>query len=121
MLDKIQESRPEWRAFTSDDSNNNSRTGTPSSLARHDMGFSTITGRADKDANGNRIDISMRSPIDREREGFRIQTHTPSDRNLREAFSELESLKDKRRLSDAIIEKRRTYIEKLTGAWINSR
>ena len=33
MLDKIQVSRPEWRAFTSGDSNNNSRTGTPSSLA----------------------------------------------------------------------------------------
>ena len=67
-MDKIQERRPEWRVFTSDDSNNNSRTGTPSSLARHDMGFSTITGRADKDTNGNRIDISMRSPIDRVRE-----------------------------------------------------
>jgi transcription initiation factor TFIIB len=57
MMDKIQESRPEWRAFTSDDSKNISRTGTPSSLARHDMGLSTVTGRVDKDANGNRSDI----------------------------------------------------------------
>ena len=39
MLDKIQESRPEWRAFNADDSKDRSRKGIPSSLARHDMGF----------------------------------------------------------------------------------
>jgi transcription initiation factor TFIIB len=106
MLDKIQESRPEWRAFNADDSNDRSRTGTPSSLARHDMGLSTVIGRADKDASGNRIDISMRSTMDRLRAwDFRTQAYTPSDRNLRQAFSELERLKDKLGLSDVIIEK----------------
>jgi transcription initiation factor TFIIB len=106
MFDKIQESRPEWRAFTADDANDRSRTGTPSSLARHDMGLSTVIGRADKDASGNRIDISMRSTMDRLRAwDFRTQAHTPTDRNLRQAFSELERLKDKLGLSDAIIEK----------------
>ena len=58
MLDKIQESRPEWRAFTTDDGNDRSRTGTPSSLARHDMGLSTVIGRADKDASGNTFNYS---------------------------------------------------------------
>ena len=106
MLDKIQESRPEWRAFTSDDGSDRSRTGTPSSLARHDMGLSTVIGRADKDASGNRIDVSMRSTMDRLRAwDFRTQAHTPTDRNLRQAFSELERLKDKLGLSDVIIEK----------------
>src|SRR5919199_925236 len=106
MVDKIQESRPEWRAFTSDDGNDRSRTGTPSSLARHDMGLSTVIGRADKDASGNRIDVSMRSTMDRLRAwDFRTQAHTPTDRNLRQAFSELERLKDKLGLSDVIIEK----------------
>jgi transcription initiation factor TFIIB len=106
MFDKLQESRPEWRAFTADDANDRSRTGTPSSLARHDMGLSTVIGRADKDASGNRIDISMRSTMDRLRAwDFRTQAHTPTDRNLRQAFSELERLKDKLGLSDAIIEK----------------
>jgi transcription initiation factor TFIIB len=106
MLDKIQESRPEWRAFNADDSNDRSRTGTPSSLARHDMGLSTVIGRADKDASGNRIDISMRSTMDRLRAwDFRTQAYTPTDRNLRQAFSELERLKDKLGLSDVIIEK----------------
>ena len=106
MLDKIQESRPEWRAFNADDSNDRSRTGTPRSLARHDMGLSTVIGRADKDASGNRIDISMRSTMDRLRAwDFRTQAYTPTDRNLRQAFSELERLKDKLGLSDVIIEK----------------
>jgi transcription initiation factor TFIIB len=106
MLDKIQESRPEWRAFTADDGNDRSRTGTPSSLARHDMGLSTVIGRADKDASGNAIDVSMRSTMDRLRAwDFRTQAHTPTDRNLRQAFSELERLKDKLGLSDVIIEK----------------
>jgi transcription initiation factor TFIIB len=106
MLDKIQESRPEWRAFNADDSNDRSRTGTPSSLARHDMGLSTVIGRADKDASGNRIDISMRSTMDRLRAwDFRTQAYTSTDRNLRQAFSELERLKDKLGLSDVIIEK----------------
>ena len=106
MLDKIQESRPEWRAFTADDGNDRSRTGTPSSLARHDMGLSTVIGRADKDASGNTIAVSMRSTMDRLRAwDFRTQAHTPTDRNLRQAFSELERLKDKLGLSDVIIEK----------------
>lgn len=106
MLDKIQESRPEWRAFNADDSNDRSRTGTPRSLARHDMGLSTVIGRADKDASGNRIDISMRSTMDRLRAwDFRTQAYTPTDRNLRQAFRELERLKDKLGLSDVIIEK----------------
>src|SRR5919106_1121651 len=106
MLDKIQESRPEWRAFTADSGNDRSRTGTPSSLARHDMGLSTVIGRADKDASGNTIDVSMRSTMDRLRAwDFRTQAHTPTDRNLRQAFSELERLKDKLGLSDVIIEK----------------
>jgi transcription initiation factor TFIIB len=106
MLDKIQESRPEWRAFTADDGKDRTRTGTPSSLARHDMGLSTVIGRADKDASGNTIDVSMRSTMDRLRAwDFRTQAHTPTDRNLRQAFSELERLKDKLGLSDVIIEK----------------
>ena len=42
MLDNVQESRPEWRSFTTDEVNNSrSRTGMPTSLARHDKGLAT--------------------------------------------------------------------------------
>jgi transcription initiation factor TFIIB len=106
ISDKAQESRPEWRAFTSEEANDRSRTGIPSSLARHDMGLSTVIGRTDKDASGRTIDISMRSTMGRLRAwDFRTQAHSPTDRNLRQAFSELDRLKDKLRLSDAAVEK----------------
>jgi transcription initiation factor TFIIB len=106
ISDKIQETRPEWRAFTSQEADDRARTGIPSSLARHDMGLSTIIARTDKDASGRRIEGVMKSTMDRLRAwDFRTQAHTPTDRNLRQAFSELDRLKDKLSLSDAVIEK----------------
>ena len=59
ISDKVLESRPEWRAFSSEESNDRSRTGIPSSLARHDMGLSTVIGKTDKDASGRRLDVAM--------------------------------------------------------------
>src|SRR5918996_569697 len=96
----------ESRAFTSEEVNDRSRTGIPRSLARHDMGLSTVIGRTDKDASGRIIDGAMRSTMGRLRAwDFRTQAHSPTDRNLRQAFSELDRLKDKLGVSDAVIEK----------------
>ena len=39
--------------------------GLDQSLARHDMGLSTIIGRTDRDANGNKIDVAMRTRMSR--------------------------------------------------------
>src|ERR671930_748339 len=105
--EKAQEiGRPEWRAFNTQEENDRSRIGMPTSLARHDMGLSTIIGRTDKDASGYKIDAAMRSTMERLRTwDFRTQAHTPTDRSLRQAFSELDRLKDKLALSDAIVEK----------------
>src|SRR5919198_1859955 len=108
ISDKIQETGPEWRNFatSSDESNDRNRTGMPTSLARHDKGLATIIGRANKDASGQILDVAMRSTMERLRTwDFRTQAHTPTDRNLRQAFSELDRLKDKLGLPDAIVEK----------------
>ncbi len=106
ISDKIQETRPEWRAFTFQEVDDRARTGIPSSLARHDMGLSTIIGKTDKDASGRLIESTMRTTMDRLRTwDFRTQAHTPTDRNLRQAFSELDRLKDKLVLSEAAVEK----------------
>ena len=106
LSDRAQESRPEWRAFTTEEANDRSRTGIPSSLARHDMGLSTVIGRTDKDASGRVLDVAMRSTMGRLRAwDFRTQAHSPTDRNLRQAFSELDRLKDKLGVSEAVIEK----------------
>jgi transcription initiation factor TFIIB len=120
ISDKMQDiDRPERRVFLSSEqemNNNNSgiRTGSPTSLARHDMGLSTIIGRTDKDASGHKIDTAIRSTLERLRiQDFRIQLHTPTDQNLKQAFDQLDIVKDKLGLSDAIVEKQPISIEKL--------
>lgn len=106
ISDRVQESRAEWRSFTLEESSDRSRTGIPSSLARHDMGLSTVIGRANKDASGRVLDVAMRTTMGRLRSwDFRTQAHSPTDRNLRQAFSELDRFKDKLGLSDAVVEK----------------
>jgi transcription initiation factor TFIIB len=107
MLGNVQESRPEWRSFTTDEVNNSrSRTGMPTSLARHDKGLATIIGRANKDASGQVLDAAMRTTMERLRTwDFRTQINTPNDRNLIQAFSELDRIKDKLGLPDSVIEK----------------
>ena len=105
--EKAQETRPEWRAFNTEQSNNNRiRTGMPASLARHDMGLSTIIGRADRDYTGSRISTSIKSTIDRLRIlDYRTQLYNSTDRSLKKAFSELDKLKDKLVLPDSVVEK----------------
>ena len=106
ISEKALETQAEWRAFTTDEVNNRSRTGMPTSLARHDKGLATIIGRANKDASGQVLDAAMRTTMERLRTwDFRTQAYTPTDRNLRQAFEHLDKLKDKLGLSDAIIEK----------------
>jgi transcription initiation factor TFIIB len=78
----------------------------PTSLARHDMGLSTIIGRMDRDYTGNAIDTSIKSIIDRLRIlDYRTQLHSSTDRSLKKAFSELDFLKDKLALPDSVVEK----------------
>jgi len=104
--------RPEWRYFGSEGGgeNNRNRTGMPTSLARHDKGLATIIGRTDRDASGNKIHASIRSKMERLKVwDFRTGTHDSTNRNLIQAFNELDKLKDKLGLPAAVIE-RTAYI-----------
>jgi len=105
--ERVQETRPEWHYFDHDLPNNNRiRTGMPTSLARHDMGLSTIIGRTDRDYTGNRIATSVKSTIDKLRVlDYRTQLYSATDRSLKKAFSELDILKDKLALPDSVVEK----------------
>lgn len=103
--DKAAESRAEWRNFDFE-KNDRIRTGSPASLAYHDMGLSTVIGKTNSDSSGRRLDSSMLSAFQRLRTwDFRTQAHTAADKNLIRAFNELDRVKDKLGLSDAIIEK----------------
>ena len=103
--DRAIESRPEWRTFDSEN-NSRQRVGSPSSLAFHDMGLSTIIGKVNKDSAGRNLDASMNYRMQRLRTwDARTRAQAGGHRNLMQAFSELERLKDKLGLSDAIVQK----------------
>ena len=105
ISDKIQDTRQEWRDFVnSEEAKDRRRTGMPTSLARHDMGLYTMIGRGLKDARGQVLDASMRSTMERLRT-WDLRTQASANRNLRTAFNQLNILKDKLGLPDAIIEK----------------
>ena len=52
VTERIEETGPEWRAFSKEEHEDRSRAGIPTSLAMHDMGLATIIGPVDKDASG---------------------------------------------------------------------
>ena len=107
VLDKIPVRGPEWGTFITDGTIvYRSRTGIPSSLARYDMGLSTVIGWTNKDSSGHRLDEAMHSRIKRLRTwDSRIHLHTSIEKSLKQAFNELDALKDKLGLSDVIVEK----------------
>jgi transcription initiation factor TFIIB len=78
----------------------------PTSLARHDMGLATIIGRINIDAGGHALDPAMRTTMERLRLwDIRTQIRSSTDRNLRNAFNQLEKLRDRLGISDLAIEK----------------
>jgi len=109
ISDKIQDTRQEWRNLVnSEEAKDRRRTGMPTSLASHDMGLYTMIGRGRKDARGQVLDTSMRSIMGRLRT-WDLRTQASANRNLRTAFNQLNILKDKLGLPDAIVE-RTAYI-----------
>jgi transcription initiation factor TFIIB len=89
-----------------DDGVDKTRVGIPTSLAIHDMGLSTIIGIANKDATGKPLSSQAKHEMKRLRTwDSRSQMNAQMDRNLRYAFMQLDKLKDKLTLSNAIVEK----------------
>ena len=75
-------------------------------LTIHDMGLSTIIGKANKDATGKPLSSGVKSSIERLRTwDSRSQANSSADRNLRQALNEMDKLKDKLALTSAVIEK----------------
>ncbi len=96
----------EWRSFDSVDGENRARTGTPTSLAFHDMGLSTVIGKEATDASGNNIDTGTRMRMNRLRTwDYRSQVQSSTERSLQKAFSILSRLKDRLGLPNHVTEK----------------
>jgi len=81
-----------------------------SNLRFHDMGLATIIDKSNHDSSGKSIDYKMRQEMKRMRLwDSRSQAKNTLGRNLKIALTEMEKLKEKLSLSDAIIE-RAAYI-----------
>ena len=107
VKDIIEEVGPEWRNFSKESGEGDrSRVGAPTSLAMHDMGLSTMIGLEGGDASGRALESSMRQQFERLRTwDRRSKVHTSADRNLRQAFGELQRLAEKVNVSEAVTEK----------------
>ena len=96
----------EWRSFDTVEAQNRARTGTPTSLAYHDMGLSTMIGKEATDASGNAIDTGTRMRMSRLRRwDNRSQVHSSTERSLQKAFTILSGLKDRLGLPHHVTEK----------------
>jgi transcription initiation factor TFIIB len=106
ISETLSDSGPEWRSFSKDGGTDPTRTGAPTSLAMHDRGLATIISPMNKDASGKPLSTSMKSTIERLRTwDSRSKVNASADKNLRQALSQLSTLKDKLSLSDSVIEK----------------
>ncbi|MFB5606973.1 MAG: transcription initiation factor IIB family protein [Candidatus Nitrosomaritimum yanchengensis] len=106
ISEKSQDEGAEWRSFRKEGGTDPTRTGAPTSLTIHDRGLATIINPFNKDASGKPLSSSMKSTIERLRTwDSRSHVNSTSDRNLREALSELNRLKDKITISPNVMEK----------------
>ena len=110
MKEGLVDTGKEWRAFSSEEVNQRSHTGPPSSLAIHDMGLSTVIGFENRDAGGKLLPAAMKTAIERLRTwDGRMQVYSSAARNRRQAFSELKLLVEKLNVSSLVVE-RSAYI-----------
>ena len=88
---KIIDSGPEWRAFSSEEASRKVRVGAPTTLTLHDKGLSTMIGWRNKDAFGKAISPKMKADVYRLRKWHvRTRTNKSIDRNLAYAMNELD-------------------------------
>ena len=94
LSERVEDSGFEWHSFSGDKSNSG-RTGSGTSLAKHDQGLSTIINSINKDASGKPLSFTMKKILKQLRMlDRRSQTHAPINKNFIQAFSEFNRLKD---------------------------
>ncbi|RRJ29581.1 transcription initiation factor IIB [Halocatena pleomorpha] len=96
---------PEWRAFNSQEKDEKSRVGAPTTNLMHDKGLSTNIGWQDKDAYGNSLNASQRQKMQRLRTwNERFRTRDSQERNLKQALGEIERMGSALGLSESVRE-----------------
>jgi transcription initiation factor TFIIB len=84
---------PEWRAFDSQEKDEKSRVGAPTTNMMHDKGLSTNIDWRDKDAYGNALGAKQRKKMQRLRKwNERFRTRDSKERNLKQALGEIDRM-----------------------------
>jgi transcription initiation factor TFIIB len=103
--ERVVDQGPEWRAFTPEEREKRSRTGSPLSPTIHDGGLSTVIDWRDRDAMGKRLEFKRRLEVMRWRKWqIRTRIQDSIDRNITQAAAELERLADQLGLPRAVKE-----------------
>ncbi len=103
VVQDLEDTKKIWHK--AEDNVSDTRNGNPSSLTLYDQGLATLIGNTNKDASGNVINSMMVARLNKMRYHDKRSQINKSARNLIRAFRQLDSLKDKLGLSNAVIEK----------------
>ena len=96
---------PEWRAFDSNEKDNKSRVGAPTTKMMHDKGLSTNIGWQDRDAYGKSLSSRQRQKMQRLRTwNERFRTRDSKERNLKQALGEVDRMASALGLPDNVRE-----------------
>ncbi|GAA0292943.1 transcription initiation factor IIB [Halarchaeum salinum] len=96
---------PEWRAFDSQEKDQKSRVGAPTTNTMHDKGLSTNIDWRDKDAYGNSLSSNQRQKMQRLRKwNERFRTRDAKERNLKQALGEIDRMASALGLPDNVRE-----------------
>jgi transcription initiation factor TFIIB len=103
VVQDLEDTKKIW--YKAEDNASDTRNGNPSSLTLYDQGLATKIGNTNRDASGNVINSMMMARLNKMRFHDKRSQINKSARNLGPAFRQLDSLKDKLGLSNAVIEK----------------
>jgi len=96
---------PEWRAFDSNEKDQKSRVGAPTTNMMHDKGLSTNIGWQDRDAYGKSLSSRQRQKMQRLRTwNERFRTRDSKERNLKQALGEIDRMASALGLPDNVRE-----------------
>jgi len=103
LVQDLEDTKKIWHR--AEDSTNDTSNGTPTSLTIYDQGLATLIGNTNRDASGNVINSMMMTRLNKMRYHDKRSQINKSSRNLIGAFRQLDSLKEKLGLTNAVIEK----------------
>lgn len=119
LLDRVESTGPEHYTFDPEKQQQNSRSGSGTTLTIDDMGLSTIIGTKNQDATGKSLSYDMKNTFNRLRVWDSRSKSGHVERSLRTAFLLLNKIQQKLAIPDTIIEStahlyRKAVAKKLT-------